>query len=355
MSKHIFITDIHFAVRNGSTYYIERYKLFFKNVFFPYIDKHDIKTVYCLGDTWEDRKNININALKESRDMFFNELEKRDIKFVAILGNHDVFYRNTNNINSMDIIESSYKNVHIIEEYEEIKIGPKVFGFMSWVNNENLERNLERINTTSKADYLLMHAEITGFEMTKGNIAEKGFSQEIFNRFEMVLSGHFHIKNKIGNIYYIGNPFQTNWDDYNSDRGFHVYDDETNEFLFIKNTYENFDVVIYEDSVNIDTFNFDKYKDKKVKILVNKVAQLKQASYLTFIDKLNDVCFEFTVVEINEEVLNENSTAALTIKSNIDMIKDYVDTLTIEQNRKSAAINIMLDLYKEATNLRESN
>ena len=149
--KYAIITDQHFCVRGSSQYFINQYRKFYSEVFFPKLDEENIKLIICLGDTWEDRKNININALKESRDMFFNELEKRDIKFVAILGNHDVFYRNTNNINSMDIIESSYKNVHIIEEYEEIKIGPKVFGFMSWVNNENLERNLERINTTSKA------------------------------------------------------------------------------------------------------------------------------------------------------------------------------------------------------------
>jgi DNA repair exonuclease SbcCD nuclease subunit len=356
MSKSIFITDIHFSVRGGSQYYIERYKLFFENIFFPYIDKHNIETVYCLGDTWEDRKNINVNALKETRKMFFDELEKRGVQFVAILGNHDVFFRNTNETNSMDIIESSYKNVRIIDEYEEIYIGHKRFGFMSWVNNENLERNLERIKSTSTADILCGHFEIVGFEMTKGNVADKGFEQSLFGRFELVLSGHFHIKNKIGHIYYIGNPFQTNWDDYNSDRGFHVYDHDTNTFEFIKNTYENFDVIIYDDAVNISTFNFDKYKDQKIKVLVNNVAGLKQASYLTFLENLNTKVFEYTVVEINDEsALIEDSTTALNMKSNTEMIKEYVNGLTMEDTEKSEVINIMLDLYNEAINLRESN
>ena len=354
--KTAIITDIHFCIRNGSPYYAERYRLFFENIFFPYIDKHDIKTILCLGDTFEDRKNLNILGLKAAREMFFDEALKRDIKIISILGNHDVFYRNTNNINSMDIIESSYKNVYIVNEYEEFKFGNKIFGMMSWVNNENMERNLERIKSTSNADFLLMHAEIVGFEMTKGNVADKGFEQSLFGRFELVLSGHFHIKNKIGHIYYIGNPFQTNWDDYNSDRGFHVYDHDTNTFEFIKNTYENFDVIIYDDAVNISTFNFDKYKDQKIKVLVNNVAGLKQASYLTFLENLNTKVFEYTVVEINDEsALIEDSTTALNMKSNTEMIKEYVNGLTMEDTEKSEVINIMLDLYNEAINLRETN
>ena len=227
---------------------------------------------------------------------------------------------------------------------------------MSWVNNENLERNLERIKSTSTADILCGHFEIVGFEMTKGNVADKGFEQSLFGRFELVLSGHFHIKNKIGHIYYIGYPFQTNWDDYNSDRGFHVYDHDTNTFEFIKNTYENFDVIIYDDAVNISTFNFDKYKDQKIKVLVNNVAGLKQASYLTFLENLNTKVFEYTVVEINDEsALIEDSTTALNMKSNTEMIKEYVNGLTMEDTEKSEVINIMLDLYNEAINLRESN
>lgn len=354
--KTALITDIHFCIRNGSPYYAERYRLFFENIFFPYIDKHNIKTILCLGDTFEDRKNLNILGLKAAREMFFDEALKRDIKIISILGNHDLFFRNTNEVNSMDIIESSYKNVYIVNEYEEFKFGNKIFGMMSWVNNENLDRNLERIKSTSNADFLLMHAEIVGFEMTKGNVADKGFEQSLFGRFELVLSGHFHIKNKIGHIYYIGNPFQTNWDDYNSDRGFHVYDHDTNTFEFIKNTYENFDVIIYDDAVNISTFNFDKYKDQKIKVLVNNVAGLKQASYLTFLENLNTKVFEYTVVEINDEsALIEDSTTALNMKSNTEMIKEYVNGLTMEDTEKSEVINIMLDLYNEAINLRESN
>lgn len=355
MNKVAFITDIHFSVRNGSTYYIERYKLFFKNIFFPYLDKHNIKTVYCLGDTWEDRKSINVNALKETREMFFDELLKRNIEFVAILGNHDIFYKNTNEINSMDIIESAYSNVRIIQEYEEIQIGKKLFGFMSWVNNENIARNLERINSTSKADILCLHPEITGFEMTKGNIADKGFSPTIFKRFERVLAGHFHIKSSAHNIDYIGNPFQTNWDDYNAERGFHAYDLDDNTFTFIENTYRNFEAVIYHDGIDIDTFDYAKYKDLKVKVLITSVADLKQSSYMAFLDRLSESVFEFFIVETEDKTIDMDATSSLIMKTNNEIIVDYINESTLDDTKKQDVINILLDLHTTALNTRETN
>ncbi len=344
--KIALITDIHFCVRGSSPYFIERYKLFFKNIFFPYLEKNNIKTILDLGDTFEDRKSVNIAGLHAAREMFFDEAKERGIKIIALLGNHDVFYRNTNEVNSMDILGAAYPNMHIVKEYEEFKFGEKIFGMMSWVNNENLSKNMDIIKNTSKANYLLGHFEVAGFEMTKGNVAEKGFSQETFSKFEMTLSGHFHIKNKIGNIYYIGNPFQTNWDDYGSDRGFHIYDTETDEFSFIKNTYENYDVLIYQNDTDIDSFDYSQYEGKIVKILVNKLAELNQASYIKFLNRLDESCYSIVVIEVSEEEINAPSVIKL--RSNTEMIKDYIEKLTIEPEQKSEALKIMFELHNTA-------
>lgn len=349
--KIALITDIHFCIRNGSLYFAERYRLFFENIFFPYIDKHNIKTILCLGDTFEDRKNLNILGLKAAREMFFDEALKRDVKIISILGNHDVFFRNTNETNSMDIIESSYENVYIVKEYEEFKFGNKIFGLMSWINAENLERNLERIKSTSKADILLMHAEITGFEMTKGNVADKGLSQELFKKYLHVLSGHFHIKNKIGNIYYIGNPFQTNWDDFDSDRGFHIYDPDSDIFTFIKNTYNNYNVLIYTNDVDVNTFDYSVYEGQIVKILVNKVSELDQSKYFKFLDNLGEVAHQYNIVEVGKEEID--APDIIDFKSNTEVINEYVDELNLEDDMKKKILDIMIDLHNVALSMSE--
>lgn len=349
--KTILITDIHFGVRSSSPYFVERYRLFFKNIFFKYIDDHNIKQVLILGDTWEDRKTINVFSLKAAREMFFDELLKRDIEVIAILGNHDVFYRNTNDTNSMNIIETSYKNIHLVNDYEEFKIGEKIFGLMSWVNNDNLEQNLKIIKKTSKANYLLGHYEIANFELTKGVICEKGFTHDIFERFDRVLSGHFHIKNTIGNITYIGNPFQTNWDDYASDRGFTVYDHDNDDFTFIKNTYENYDVIIYTDDTDIESFDYELYQGKHIKILVTLISDLNQVRYNKFIKNLERYVYAHLLVEAGkEEVI---STGIVESKTTTSMINEYVNGLSVDDDQKSSLLEIMRDLHNIALSVSE--
>lgn len=352
MAKSIFITDIHFSVRGGSLYFIERYKLFFKNIFFPYCDEHKVKNVYLLGDTWEDRKNMNINALREARQMFFDECLIRNINIISILGNHDVFYRNTNETNAMDIIESAYPNVKIIQEYEEIEIGSKTFGFMSWINSENYARNMKRIEE-SNTNYLLGHFEISQFEMTRGVIADKGMSHDLFKNYDMVLSGHFHIKNKIGNIYYIGNPFQTTWDDFGTQRGFHSYDHEKDEFEFVHNTYENYNAFIYDDSLSLENFNYKAYDGQMVKILVTRVSQLDHARYMKFLDEMSKHTHEFIVIETDEADENKKPEI-IKLKSNTEMIADFVNALNINEDQKSSTIDILINLHKNAVMLRDT-
>lgn len=351
MNKIAIITDIHFGCRGASVYFIERYKLFFENIFFPYLLDNDIHTVYILGDTWEDRKNLNVNALMAAREMFFDKLKQYDINVVAILGNHDVFYRNTNDVNSMDIIESSYDNVHVIDEYEEFTVGSKTFGLMSWVNNENLERNLNRIKEAN-TNYLLGHFEIKNFEMTKGNVADKGFDQSIFEKYDMVASGHFHIRNRIGNIEYIGNPFQTNWDDYSSDRGFTVYDPDADDFIFIKNTYETYDVVAYTDEFDIDEFDFKNCKGKIVKVLITKVSEIDQVKYNKFLELLLNEVHEYSIVEVIDSSELLGKTSSVSIKSSKDMINEYINGLTVEEHVKKDVISILHDLHNVILSLK---
>ena len=353
MSKIALITDIHFCVRNSSLYFMKRQRLFFENIFFPYLEKHGIKTILCLGDTFEDRKQINILGLHNSREMFFDVAKAKNIKIISILGNHCVYFKNTNEITSMSIIENEYDNVHLIDGYEEFTFGNKTFGMMSWINNENLQDNLKIINETSKANYLCMHAEIAGFEMTKGHPCEKGFDRSIFNRFDLVLSGHFHHKNKIGNIYYIGNPFQTNWDDFACDRGFHVYDTDLDSFEFIKNTYENYNVLEYSDSINVDSFEFGIYEDQIVKVLIHTIADLNQINYNKFLDLLKETVYEYSVIETGYSYID--SAEIVSLRSNTEVINEYIESLSLEDNNlKADVLNIMHELHKEALSKRVS-
>jgi DNA repair exonuclease SbcCD nuclease subunit len=239
----------------------------------------------------------------------------------------------------MSIIEEAYSNVKVVHEYEEISIGNSSFGLMSWINNENLDRNLKRIKSAN-TKYLCLHGEIKGFEMTKGVIAESGLDQDLFSGYDEVFSGHFHIKNKIGNIYYIGNPFQTNWDDLGSDRGFHIYDSETDTMNFIKNDYENYDLLYDEDIFNAELY---KYQDKIVKVLVPSLSDLDQVKLNSFLDLLQEITYEYTIIETN--VKEVDNPEQVKVKSNREMISDYVHQLNIDEDEKTKVLSIMNNLY----------
>lgn len=346
MSKVAVITDIHFDCRGGSQYFLERYELFFKNIFFPHLIENKIKVVLNLGDTWENRKYVNTYSMQKAREMFFDKLQELDIEVISILGNHDVAYRNTNMTNSMDIIKLAYSNVKVVYEYEELEVYGTKFGLMSWINNENLQRNLERLKK-SDVDIMCCHAEIIGCEMTKGNFAEHGLERNVFSRFKEVWSGHFHIKGKYENVNYLGNPFQTNWDDFGSERGFHVYDTTTKELSFIRNTYDTYALIEYNNELSNDTFDFEQYKDQIVKVITPKLSTLVQSDYLTFVEKLKEVVKDYSMIEDNDssdmELPNE-----VKLMSKSEMINEYVESLSIKD--ESEVKSIMHSLYAEALN-----
>ena len=48
--KIALITDTHWGVRNDSSTFIEYYRKFYNETFFPYLKENDISTIIHLGD-----------------------------------------------------------------------------------------------------------------------------------------------------------------------------------------------------------------------------------------------------------------------------------------------------------------
>lgn len=347
------ITDIHFGVRASSPYFIERYRLFFENIFFPMLEKENIKTVLCLGDTWEDRKQLNISAIKASQEMFFNPLKDKNIQMYSILGNHDVFYRNSNETNAMDIFGLAYPNIQVISEFDVITLGGVKFGMCSWVHNENLERQLENIKN-SDYDILCGHFEIQGFEMTKGNYNEHGFEQETFKTKIPVWSGHFHIKSKQGNIHYLGNPFQTNWGDVGMERGFHIFDTDSRELTFVNNPYDNYIIVPYSDDMDIEPL-----KGKNVRVIKGN-ATIDTVKFSKNISSIELVANSVAVFESNNSSVSVESkdveSEISEIKSTKELIDDYIKSVTdIDDNKRQSVHTSIFDLYDRAMTMTDNS
>ena len=234
--KVAIITDTHYGARKGSKHLHDYFELFYKNVFFPSLEEHKIDTVVHMGDIFDSRKAIDLQSLEWAKRVVFEPLKKYKVHLA--IGNHDCYYKNTNNVNSPQLLLKSYPNINTYSEPVEIKLDKLKVLFLPWINSENFNETKELIEST-KAKIAMGHLELNGFRATRGHLMETGMDIDIFNKFEKVFSGHFHTRSNDGKIYYLGNPYEMFWNDVNDPRGFHIFDTETLTHTPVNNPVSN--------------------------------------------------------------------------------------------------------------------
>ena len=351
--KIAIITDTHFGARNDSVQYDEYFYQFYEGQFFPYLQKHNIKTVIHLGDVLDRRKFVSYRIAKNFRERFILPFQALDIELHALVGNHDIFYKNTNDVNSLqELVDGRFKKIHLYSEAQEVNFDGLPILFMPWINSQNYIYAMGMIDET-KADICMGHLDINGFAMNKGQIvAEHGMDKSEFKKFDTVMSGHFHHKNDDGQIYYLGTPYELYWNDYDDPKGFHIFDTETRELERIVNPLTIFDKIYYDDTkTDYSTVDVEKYRNKYIKLIVVNKKDLY--GFDAFVDKLLKIdTYEVKIIEdfsdldansVSDDIV-ENSEDTLTI------LNKYVDELDVSLD-KNRLKNTMKSLYTEAQDL----
>lgn len=346
--KVAFITDQHIGVRNDSIQFHEYFSKFYTDFFFPYLRENNISTIVELGDLFDRRKYINFDSLDRSRKYWFDPIKENNIDMHCIVGNHDVYYKNTNRINSPNLLLRDY-GFNVYEEATEIVIDGVNILLVPWIAPSNYEHSMNMIETTN-ANIVLGHLELKGFEMYRGAVNDHGLNHSTFKKFDMVCSGHFHHKSTKDNIHYLGAPYEMTWSDYDDDRGFHVFDTETLELTYVKNPYKMFYKVFYDDQVNSEKdilkLDYSHLKNVYLKIVVRN----KDNPYLfdLFVDKINS--YEPAHVQVVEDNFNLNLEDDDDIvdeaQDTITIIKKYINNLNIQSANQVE--NLFYELYHEA-------
>jgi hypothetical protein len=349
--KIALINDTHAGARGDNPIFNEFFFKFWENTFFPYLKEHDIKHICHLGDVVDRRKFINFVTLNSWRKRFFDRLLEEGITMDVIVGNHDVFYRNTNEINAMNELFAGYTNIKILVEAEELQYDSLKVAMVPWINSGNYEKTMEFLKNTS-SEVVFGHLEIAGFEMDRGNICHTGLDKKVFDRFDSVLSGHFHHKSTDGVITYLGNQYEMTWADHGDERGFHVFDTETRELEFVPNPFHMFHKISYDDTVQDfeywKKYDYVKMKDCYVKI----IAVNKQNPYLfdTVIDNLYKIgVADIAIVEDFTEESIEDDEMVNQAEDTMTILSKYIDGLTLNVNSDKLK-NLMRELYVEALN-----
>jgi DNA repair exonuclease SbcCD nuclease subunit len=345
--KIALITDTHFGARSDNLTFDGFFRDFYTHVFFPTLEKNNIDTIIHLGDIFDRRKYINFNTLKNCREYFFDELQRRGIFMHLLVGNHDTFFKNTNDVNSPGLLLDSYDNIKCYAEpFELVGLKDNIL-LMPWICSDNYQQCMDMIERT-EAKRLFGHLEIAGFVMHRGQESEGGFDPKIFAKFEQVFSGHFHHRSTKGNITYLGNPYEMTWNDYDDPRGFHLYDTKTHELEFIENPYRMFHRIVYDDSNDINkNMELSNLKERMVKLVVANKTDFSE--FDRFVDRLYaQNPLELKIIEdfseFESEALDEEN---LNLEDTMTLLSQYVDSLETDAN-KDRIKNILKTLYVEA-------
>jgi DNA repair exonuclease SbcCD nuclease subunit len=356
--KIAILGDTHHGMRGDSLEFHRYYEKFYDTVFFPYLIENKIDTVFQLGDLFDRRKFINFNSLYLCRKYFFDVLRDNNIRFYTLLGNHDIAYRNTLEVNSSQLLLNEYKNITIYDDFNVLNFDGVDIDIVPWLCSEN-EADITEKMKQSKSQICFGHFEIKGFETMPGEVSPIGLDKSFFTKYDMVLSGHFHHKSDDGQIYYVGTPGEMTWSDYNDPRGFQIFDTSTRELTFIQNPYRMFHKIRYDDEKQDfeywKAFDFESYKQTYVKVIVIN----KQNPYL--FDNVLDNLYKANVSDISVVEDFTDTTNIIDDKEIIDQAEDtmtilgkYIDNLTL--NVESDKIKtLMRELYVEALNTENTD
>ena len=347
--KIAIITDTHYGARKGSKHIHDYFELFYKNVFFPSLEEHNIDTVIHMGDIFDSRKAIDLQRLEWAKKVVFEPLKK--YKVHAIIGNHDCYYKDTNYVNSPELLLNNYSNITTYSELAEINIDGLGILLIPWINSQNYD-NAKNVIQNCKSKIAMGHLEMNGFQATRGHVMENGMEVNVFDNFTRVYSGHFHTRSNDGKIYYLGNPYEIYWNDYNDKKGFHIFDTETLELERIVNPFRLHDKIYYDDSQeDYDKHDVKKYLKKYVKVIVvNKKDLYKFDMFMERLLKAN--AHEVKIVENFTDAGADNVSDDIVkyAEDTTTLLDKYIDELEIDLD-KDRLKNTMRGLYNEAQDL----
>ena len=346
--KVVLLGDPHAGVHNGSKHFSEFQLGYLKDVI-KFCVESNIMEIWCAGDMFEVRKNTNTEVLDDWKMEFFNALEDNKIILRVLVGNHDMYFKNTISPNALSVHLNEYENVVIYDYPYEMEITKEnSVLFVPWMCQENEEVSMEFIRNT-KCNIVMGHFEVKG-AMMNGVACEDGLPLSEFKKFDVALSGHFHTKGQYEKMMYIGTPYETSWADYGEDKGIHTLDLNTLEIEFFKNPNRLYFKIHYRESLDMDKhLSNEHYKDSYVRVIVEDREDFKK--YEKWLMKLEMMGMrELKIVEPYLERNSEDSdiefNGEIDVITTNELISDYIEEVYPEN--KSKLNKLMQGLHAEA-------
>lgn len=346
--KICLLGDTHIGARNDSKHFHDYFEQFY-NFFFDYLVENDITTIIQLGDLFDRRKYVNFFSLSESKRYFFDKLQEHGIVMHTLVGNHDIFWKNSLKVNSPDLLLRDYPEIYPWSEPKTLQFGKLAIDFIPWMCDENFDEIMKFIDR-STSPVCVGHFELSGFPLMKGVESHDGIDSKFLDRYDHVYSGHYHTRSSIGNVTYTGTPYELVWSDYKDTKGFYILDTDTQETEFVETPFRMFYKMFYDDSKftleDVMKTDYSRFKSKYVKVVVMN----KQNPYA--FDKMLEEIFKVSPIDVSiVEDFTELNTSG---DAEVDQAEDTLTSLynfIDQQNLQIDVVklkSVMRELYMEA-------
>lgn len=351
MSNIALISDLHFGAKISSEKFLNIQKDFFDKLLIPTLESKKVSHLFILGDLLDNPININV-LVKNTILNIFNKIitSLPNIKIIILIGNHEIYYKNTLETTSIKLFEH-FPNVEIVKNIKEYTIDNKSILCVPWLIKDTYIHNEfdKIIESNKKFDYCFGHFSINNFEVVPSVIEDKGLSIDTFSSFSQVYSGHFHIRNKLKNIQYLGCPYEITWNDFGNIKGITILDVENMVPSFIENTISPRHIKLKLSSIAKDKTLLKNVKNNFVKFYYDII--FDPVKKLNFEDKLKTIgAFD---LEIIDETIGLTSTEDISVDediqgSPIDFLFSLFNEIKHPENINVSDLKIMTQsLYEE--------
>jgi DNA repair exonuclease SbcCD nuclease subunit len=214
-SKICCISDIHIGVhQNGVMWH--NITLEWARWLRDNLKTKGIKDIMICGDLFHYRDEIAVTTIQSTQE-FLNILQ--DFNIVILPGNHDAYYKDNSNVTSLSILKG-WPNINVVDKLRTFKQHGKTMTICPWgTKGEDIP----------DSDIIFGHFEISSFKMNHFKTCTTGLSyNDLIKKSPLTITGHFHHREhrkfKNGSILYLGNPFEMDFGDINSSKGYYTLD-----------------------------------------------------------------------------------------------------------------------------------
>jgi DNA repair exonuclease SbcCD nuclease subunit len=342
-SKIAIFSDLHIGVHNNSKFWHD-ISLQWAKWYIEDLKNKGIKDIVFCGDYFHTRDEVSVDSLHFGTKLLelFNEFN-----IIMIVGNHDCFLKDSSEVNSISHY-NNWPNINVIDKFLNVKSHGNSINFVPWGVD---------VKDIDKSDITFGHFEINYFKMNTFALCDDGYNAEdLLEKSSLVISGHFHLRDiKMydgGKIVYVGNPFQMDFNDAGTTKGYYILDLNSKEMEFFENKFSpkhhnlNLSFLISEKTIT------DKVRD----MFLNNLVKLKIDRRVTP-DDLEFLINKFkslNPIELNVEYEGNKCEYDLDEEkqdfSGVDIqqaIIDFIDMM--DANNKKDITKYMIDLYQKCS------